>query len=508
MSFPGGQMSGWETIAVTAVTAGVAGAAIGASVARRSMRRQARRASRHLTLMREVLAPEERPAPAERRPKGEILALFGILGLAVLAHVRAARRRMRTRIRVRRAADPDRFGRSIGPGLDVGAGAASGVPGTAVALPDPGALGVALPPPLAPTMVRRADPAPGGLVPASLPGARWVPDPGWTPPLARTPALEIPGRDAESGPAVLRVVTAAGDVILPLPDGEGLCIGPGPADVVVPELGTELLLGRSGFVWTVQLAGPADQRVTLDGVPLTSVAMPWTSNRRLTAGAISLLLENAPPARASFDEPATDVSTDLATRCAACANAYGLAIGVGEGPYPAMLATAALAAFDPRLLDPARGAALGALNVTFAVRDSRDAHPGRGSEGLPLVAIVGLDASGELRAATNFDVSVWAITQSGVILLSDPAPEAPGALEVIPLDVHPADDLGDRPVLLLAAGAPTTVLRQRLADVTALRASPEQLTRSVVSGPGASAVAAAAVLTRPLRGSAGTRWSG
>lgn len=499
MTFLGGSMSDWAAVAVIAVLAGLVGAVIGARVTRRGIRRQAQRAARRLPLMHEALAPADRPAPAQRKHKSEILPLFGILGLAILARLRTARRRMKARIRVRRAAD-------AGSLLDDGAGAPSAGPGTALDL-YPTRAALSAPPPLAPTVVRRADPGPGGPAPVPLPGVRWVTGPGRTP-LSRTPTLEGPGPDAESGPALLRVVTAAGSASHRLPDTEGLRIGPEPAEVVVPELGTQLLLGRSGFVWTVQLAGPADAGVMLDGVPLTSVAMPWTSGRRLTAGAITLTLENAPSATASFGEPATDISPALADRCAVRANAYGLALGVGEGPYAGLLATAALAAFDPRLLDPARGAALGALNVTFAVRDARDAPSGRDRATPPLVAIVGLDASGDLRAATNFDVSVWAITQSGVVLLSGDSQEAPGELEVIPLDVHPARDLGDQPVLLLAAGAPPAILSHRLAGLTTLKASPEQVTRAVVSGPGAGAVAAAATLTRPLRGGGGTRWTG
>jgi len=496
-------MSSWEVIVITAVIAAFAGAVIGARVARRGARRHARSAGRDLTLMREVPTLDDWPAPADPGLRQRLPALVGILSLTMLTAARAAVRATRRRMRRAVGADPAEL--SIQPVLDLGGEPAS--TGTALELrAAPSALSAAMPP-LAPTVVRRADPVLGGPAPLPLPGAQWVTGPGRKP-LARTPALEIAERDSENGPALLRVTTAAGDFIHPLPDEEGLRIGPEPADVVVPELSTVLLLGRRGFVWTVQMAGPADPTVTLDGVPLTSVAMPWTSNRRLTAGAITLTLENASPARASFEEPATDVSPDLANMCAARANAYGLAIGMGDGPYAAMLATAAIAAFDPRLLDPARGAALSALNVTLAVRDVPHAHSDSVGEGVPLVAIAGMDATGELRAATNFDVSVWAITRRGVVLLSGSTSQAPAALEVIPLDVRLAEDLGERPTLLLAAGAPTAALGRRLAGATTLKASPEQLARAVASAPDVPAVAAAAVLTRPLRGSAGTRWSG
>ena len=489
-------MSSWETIVIAAMAAAFAGSVIGARVARRRLRRRARQAGWDLRLMHEIPARDDQPAPARRRRRGSLLARLGIWGLTLRVDAAAALRAARRRLR--------RPGRAA-PGFGVTDDEALAANGTAVELREiPGTFGASLPPP-APTVKRRADPAPGGLAAISPPQARPAPAQGGAP-LARTPALEIPGQDIETGPAVLRVSTAAGGLMHPLPDQEGLRIGPEPADIVVPELSTELLLGRSGFVWTVQMAGPADPTVTLDGVPLTSVALPWTSGRRLTAGAIALTLENAPAARICFDEPATNVGEDLAKTYAARANAYALAIGMDDGPYAAMLATAAVAAFDPRLLDPARGAALGALNVTLAVRDSSRTHSDGGDEGFPLVAIVGTDASGELRAATSLNVSVWAITRGGVVLLSSAAAEAHGALEVIPLDVRPVDDLGERPILLLAAGAQPMVVSQRLAGATTLNASPEQLARAVAGSPGGPAVAAAAILDRPLRGSTGNRW--
>jgi hypothetical protein len=488
-------MSNWETIVLTAVAAALAGAVTGAWLTRRRLRLRARKAGWDLRMMQEVPVLDDQPVPlSRRRRRGSPLARLGIWGLTARDGLRAvlgaARRRLR---RTRREAPA---GASPPPPSGMSGDQSSAAASTAPELRAlPGGSGTALPPPV-PTVKRRPEFASGEL---SGQGRA---------PLARTPALQVHGDDTGAGLATLAVTTAAASVKHPLPDQEGLRIGPEPADVVVPELSTELLLGRNGFVWTVQVAGPADPAVTLDGVPLTSVALPWTSNRRLRAGAITLTLENAPPARIAFEEPATDDGADLTETYAARANAYALAIGVGDGSYAGMLATAAVAAFDPRLLDPARGAALGALNVTLAVRDSRRTRSDVGEEGFPLIAIVGMDASGELRAATNFDVSVWAITRSGVVLLSSAAAAAHGTLEVIPLDVRPVDDLGDRPVLLLAAGAQAMTIGHRLNGATAANTSPERLVRVAAGPPGDPAVAAAAILDRPLRGGTGNRWPG
>jgi hypothetical protein len=363
------------------------------------------------------------------------------------------------------------------------------------------------PPPLPPTQVRRthAVEAPAEFqIAGALPAAPSLA----TGPMRRTPALDIPKWESGDDQAALHVSTASGDVTIALPDVDGLRIGPEDADVLVPELAVDLLVGRSGFVWTVQRAGPPDQGVALDGVPLTSVPMPWTSSRRLTAGAVTLTLENAAPANPSLEEPATEVGGSLADLFAARANGYGLSIGMSDEPYASTLATTALAAFDPRILDPARAAALASLNVTLALRDARRAHGGPAGDAFPRLAILGIDGRAELRAAANFDVSIWAVTRHEVVLLSRTSPARSDALEVTPLEMFSSASLGDRPILLLAAGAPTATLGRRLAGFTTLTANPEQLARVIVSGPNA-AVAAAAVLSRELHGSvAGSRWSG
>jgi hypothetical protein len=291
-----------------------------------------------------------------------------------------------------------------------------------------------------------------------------------------------------------------------LPDAEGLRIGPEPADIVVPEMPVHLLLGRSGFVWTVQLAGTVSQAaVTFGGIPLTAVPMPWRSGQVLSAGGAALTLENAAPAKACFADQATETSIALARTGAAYADAYGLALGVAGSSYARLLAVAAVTAFDPRLLDPARGAALGALNVTLAVREARRGSSGAAEDEASLrIAVLGADAKGELRAAANFDVSVLAITEGGVIQLSGPVAQTrPG---VIPLGIRPAQDLGEQPIVLLAGGVSTADVRQCLTGATALNASPHEVTRAVTALPETAAVAAAAVLVRPLRAGSGSRW--
>jgi hypothetical protein len=480
-------MSTLATVVVAAVIAAFVGALTGALTARRSLRHRAKSAG-----LRQVSAR----LPVPRRPP-----VLGDPGLAIdrsrvpkpqtslLARARGWLRRWS------RAASGGRAGvraRSLfGRRWRRTAGSASQAPGQS---PVPRIPGPAMRPPMAPTVVRRAAPAAGwpadpprtvGELAAAAAAARAS--------LPRTPVLGPAPRAPESGRPMLRVTTATSDATRELPATEGLSIGPEYADVVVRELNVELLLGRSGDLWTIQRTGSADPSVTLDGVPLTSVAMPWTSNRRLTAGAVSLTLENARAADPAFAEPATDISPDLTGMCAARASAYGLAIAMSDGQDAATLATAALAAFDPRMMDPARGAALAALNVTLAVRDARRGYLDSISKDPPRVAVLGVDIRGELRAAANFDVSVWAVTQTETLLLSISPDEAVTTLEVIPLPVRAAG-LGERPVLLLTAGAAVSTLRQYLAGATTLRAGPEQLTRAVVGIPDVYSIAAAAVL--------------
>ena len=423
------------TVALTAVVATFAGAAAGARAARRYVRRAASQAFRQ----------EERSGP----PPG--------LG-----------------IRTPEAAPASWPARPAGPAM-AGQGAAA--------------------PPLAPT--RRPGRVPDGRPsPAGQPGRVKAGLPALADfarsPVRPTPVMSVPAPDLER--AVLRVSTAVGDRTYPLSSEEGLTVDPRSGDIVVPELAAGLILGRNGDVWTVQTAGPVDPAVALDGVPLTSVAMPWTSSRRLTAGALTLTLENAPSGPAFLDEPAICVRADAATTWSARANAYGLAIGTSVGRDAATLVTAALAGFDPRMLDPARAAALAALNVTLAVRGIRREHLDGVAEESPEVAVLGIDEKGELRGAANFDVSVWALTQRSYVPLSRPVAQETSPLEVVPLNLHVSADLGSRPALLLTAGAPPQVIEKYLHDATTRTVSPDYLVRAVAGGSHATCTAAAAAV--------------
>jgi hypothetical protein len=427
---------------------------------------------------------------------GTILLAAVVAGLVgTLAGMFASRRSIRRHIDRTDAVTRPSLAEAAWRGGDAG-GAAPPAAGSYTEAPDSGA-----PPPLVPTRARRTAPAvarrpsqprqTNGTPAASRSGP---------PPLPRTPVLAA--ADADVHLPRLRVIRATGDTTRVLHDDEGLSIGPGHADVVVPELAVELLLGRSGIVWTIQTAGRVDPTVMLDGVPLTSVAIPWTSDRRLTAGALTLALENVPPPEPSFAEPATHISGELAGIYAARASAYGLAIGLSDGLDAATLATVALAAFDQRMLDPARGAALAALNVTLAVRDAKRDSPDGVSAKPPQVAMLGIDAHGDLRAAANFAVSVWGITETQTVLLSSVQPEKVAALEVGPLDLRASVPLGERPVLLLTAAIPQEPLRRYLAGVTTLTADPGQLVRAVAGlSPSGGVGAAAAVLSGALHGS-------
>jgi hypothetical protein len=315
--------------------------------------------------------------------------------------------------------------------------------------------------------------------------------------MRRTPSFDEPP-DRQDATTELRINTAGGEIIRAQPE-EGFTIGPPGADLMVPELPARLILGRSGDVWTVQAAGPVDLGVTLDGVPVTSVPMPWTSDRRLTVGALTLTLENAPADQPSFRAPAARVDPEYALSHAASANAYGLVIGRSNGKDASTLVAAALAALDPRILDPARAAALAALNITLAIRDAewRSARDFSGEP--PRVAVLGVDANGKWRAAANFEVSVWAITENARTPLSSHLPEEVSQLEVVPLDLRVATELGEYPTLLLTAGASLDTLSRQLTEHRT--DSPEQLVNSLVAS-GIVAVAAAAVATNPdvLRG--------
>src|SRR5690242_8403370 len=244
---PMGHVNAILTVALTAVVATCAGAAAGARAARRYVRRAASQAFRR----------EERSGP----PPG-------------------------LDIRTPEAAPASWPAQPAGPAM-AGQGAAA--------------------PPLAPT--RRPGRVPDGRPsPAGQPGRVKAGLPALADfarsPVRPTPVMSVPAPDLER--AVLRVSTAVGDRTYPLSSEEGLTVDPRSGDIVVPELAAGLILGRNGDVWTVQTAGPVDPAVALDGVPLTSVAMPWTSSRRLTAGALTLTLENAPSGPAFLDEPAID----------------------------------------------------------------------------------------------------------------------------------------------------------------------------------------------------------
>ena len=348
-------------------------------------------------------------------------------------------------------------------------------------------------PPLAPT--RRPAKVPDGWPSPARPPSRVeaglaAPADFARSPARPTPVMSVPAPDLDR--AVLRVSTAVGDRTYPLRSEEGLTVDPRAGDVVVPELAVGLILGRNGDVWTVQTAGPVDPAVALDGVPLTSVAMPWTSGRRLTAGALTLTLENAPAGPAFLDEAAICIRADAAATWSARANAYGLAIGASASRDASTLVTAALAGFDPRMLDPARAAALAALNVTLAVRGIRREHRDGVVEESPEIAVLGIDEKGELRGAANFDVSVWALTQRGCVQLSRRVAQETSPLEVVPLNLSVPPDLGSRPVLLLTASAPPAVIEEFLQEATTRTVSPDYLVRAVAADSRAICAAAAA----------------
>jgi hypothetical protein len=423
------------TVILTVVLAVLTGTAAGARAARRQIRRVARRQT------------AQHNAPAERLEQPSVRVGPG---------------------------DPDRSDRPVAPDRPASAASAS------------------VAPPLVPTRMRRANANDGSRPAGKAVAALSVPSRPGRIPLKPTAIMAVPASELDR--VVLRVSRAVGESVHPLPNEEGLTIDPKAGDVVVPELSVGLILGRNGDVWTVQSAGPVDPAVTLDGVPLTSVAIPWTSSRRLTAGALTLSLENAPSELPSFEEPAMCTSAKVFGTWAARANAYGLAIGASDGQDASTLVTSALAAFDPRMLDPARAAALAALNITLTVRDTRRERPdGVSEEEAPRVAVLGVDERGELRGAANFDVSVWGLTEEGCVMLSRHVMRETSPLEVVPLDIALPETIGRRPLLLLTAGAPAASFADLLGGATTRTVSSDQLVRAVAGparAPGRAAAAA------------------
>jgi hypothetical protein len=321
----------------------------------------------------------------------------------------------------------------------------------------------------------------------------------------RTAPLFAPhAKRAVAGRAAMHVHTATNTFIHPLTDTSTSwrVAADDTADIIVRDLAVEVLVGRNGDVWTVRTAGPIMPDVVLDGVPLTRVAMPWAPQRRLRIGAVDLSLEGIQGAIPSLDQPAERTHARLASKFAARANVHALALAEGPPQEAATLATAALACFDPRLLDPARAASLAALNVSLALRRHHiDQTVQR------RVAVVGFDADGELRGAANFAVTVWAVTVDGPVNLGGVGiGGVTHALDVVALEFPQTAVLSrNRGVLLLAAGPGVPLVPRRLKGLTPLNATPKLVVEAVAGGSNATRPVAAAAAAAVPPATAGAR---
>jgi hypothetical protein len=269
------------------------------------------------------------------------------------------------------------------------------------------------------------------------------------------------------------------------------------ADIVIPEVGTDILIGRNGDVWTAASTGPIQNSVTLDAVTLPTVPMPWPPERKLRVGAITMTLERIPEPAATLADPTNQTHASLDGLFAAHASRYALALARSGSERAESVAAAALACFDSRLLDPARGAALATLNMTLALRSQLTEDQEFDTERTPLaVGIVGFDHYGRFRAAANFPMAVWAVTSNGPVQLGETRAGL-DSVEVEPVRVR--EDLlqdMDRPLLLIAAGPDLSVVGKRLRGLTTLNATSAQLAAAVIGPLGTDSPLAVAVAAR------------
>jgi hypothetical protein len=311
------------------------------------------------------------------------------------------------------------------------------------------------------------------------------PNTGTNPAVAATLVIH-PGNGESSG----RVLTG---------DRSSWRVGADPdADIVVPDVGIDVLIGRNGDVWTAASEGPIDDNVTLDAVTLPTVPMPWPPSRKLRVGAITMTLEGIAGPPATLEDLWNETHADLAGRYAAHANHYALALARSGKERAESITAAALACFDSRLLDPARGATLAAMNMTLARRAHDDS---RALDVIPpelLVGIAGFDRSGRLRAAANFPMAVWVVTDTGSVPLGQVG--TAGGTSPVEIVTVPIDDealrKADRPLLLVAAGPDLSVVGGRIRNFSTLNATAAQLVAAVLGPADTDAPIAAAAAAR------------
>lgn len=275
-------------------------------------------------------------------------------------------------------------------------------------------------------------------------------------------------------------------------------VGAAPgSDIVIPDASVGVMIGRNRDVWTAASEGPIQDDVTLDAVTLPTVPMPWPPGRKLRIGAITMTLEDIDGPAATLEDVSNQTHANLAGKYAAHANNYALALARSGRERAESVTAAALACFDSRLLDPARGAALAAMNMTLARRVHESPVPDRSPAEL-FVGIAGFDRTGRLRAAANFPMAVWAVTDTGSLLLGQIEPSDEQSLvEVLTI---PIDDGGldgvDRPLLLVAAGPDLSVVGPRIRNLSTLNATAQQLTTAVLGPEDTHAPVAAAAAAR------------
>lgn len=275
-------------------------------------------------------------------------------------------------------------------------------------------------------------------------------------------------------------------------------VGADPAaDIVIPDASVGVMIGRNRDVWTAASEGPIQDDVTLDAVTLPTVPMPWPPGRKLRIGAITMTLQGIEGPLATLEEVSNQTHANLAGKYAAHANNYALALARSGRERAESVTAAALACFDSRLLDPARGAALAAMNMTLARRAHESPEPEQSPAEL-FVGIAGFDRTGRLRAAANFPIAVWAVTDTGSLLLGqiEPSDELL-SLEVltIPIDDSRLDGVY-RPLLLVAAGPDLSVIGPRIRNLSTLNVTAQQLTAAVLGPEDTQAPVAAAAAAR------------
>lgn len=273
------------------------------------------------------------------------------------------------------------------------------------------------------------------------------------------------------------------------------------ADIILVEASVDVLIGRNRGVWTASSGGPISDAVTLDGVTLPTVPMPWPPRGNLRVGAITMTLGGIDEPLATLEDPSNRTHAKLAGYYAAHANKYALALARSGKERAESVTAAALACFDSRLLDPARGAALAAMNMTLA-RRTHDEAPALADRPAQLfVGIAGFDRTRRLRAAANFPMAVWAITDIGSVQLDRvDAADGPDPVEMV-MSISIDDDAlrdADRPLLLIAAGPDLSVVGRRIRNLSTLNATAEQLTTAVLGPDDTNAPIAAAAAARIL----------